>query len=219
MKWVIWQNIRSEKREFCLFQHEEENKFFNSEAKSPAIYVIRPSQIQNHPVQDQKRGRRGSRKWFKEEDAHTPWALKVPFNPVILTLAAYRQDQPSECKQNNTSAPGLLLKDFDLNILECRLGTRVCKGSSDSTVQPRLRVTDFILNDHTRWTYGKISGFFIVTFHLAPPKPKEESYSSYWLKSLWVINLLTGKVPVDFTKLVLPQEVSFFYLPDHVTDG
>lgn len=52
------QYIRSEKRrEFCLFQHEEENKFFNSEAKSPAIYTVRPSQIQNDPGQDQKRGR------------------------------------------------------------------------------------------------------------------------------------------------------------------
>lgn len=93
------------------------------------------------------------------------------------------------------------------------------KAPGDSIVQPRLRVTDFIFNDHTRWTDGKISGFFIVTFHPAPPKPKEESYSFYWLKSLWVIYLLTGKVPVNFKKLVLPQEVSFFYLPDHATDG
>ena len=93
------------------------------------------------------------------------------------------------------------------------------KAPGDSIVQPRLRVTEFIFNDHTRWTDGKVSDFLIVTFHPAPPKPKEESYSSYWLKSLWVIYLLTGKVPVNFKKLVLPQEVSLFYLPDHATDG
>ena len=137
------QYIRSEKRrEFCLFQHEEENKFFNSEAKSPAIYAVRPSQIQNDPVQDQKRGRWRSRRWFKEEDAHTPWALKVSFNPVIFSRAAYRsrlQNIKETTHQHQVSSLKVWIWIF------CGVDRvpESVKAPGDATVQPRLRVTDF----------------------------------------------------------------------------
>lgn len=81
------QYIRSEKRrEFCLFQQEEENKFSNSEAKSPVVHVARPSLIQNQPVQVQKRERWGSRKQFKDEDAHAHWAPEVCQGPALSSV-------------------------------------------------------------------------------------------------------------------------------------
>ena len=81
------QYIRSEKRrEFCLFQQEGENKFSNSEAKSPVVHVVRPSLLQNQPVQVQKRERWGSRKQFKDKDVHTHWAPKVCQGPALSSV-------------------------------------------------------------------------------------------------------------------------------------